>query len=150
MKKVLQYLQVTFGQADEAMNHLTISADRCKNFFDKGGYSEEELIELEALTGRFARMSDILTQKIFKTLDRLDGIAAGTVRDRILQAEKNNIITDAKTFLEIRDKRNTIAHEYELNSLKEMFVFVFQHTPFLNDALKRAKQYSKKFYTDNL
>ncbi len=49
--------------------------------------------------------------------------------------------------MEIRDKRNTIAHEYELHSLKEVFVFVFQHASFLNDALKNAKQYSQKFYT---
>ena len=147
MKKVLQYLEATFEQADEGMNHLMISSERCKHFFDKENNSEEELIDLEALTGRFARMSDILIQKIFKTIDRLDGIAPGTVRDRILQAEKNNIINNAKTFLEIRDKRNTIAHEYELHSLKEIFVFVFQHIPFLTEALKKAKEYSRKFYT---
>ena len=147
MKKVLQYLEATFEQADEGMNHLMISSERCKHFFDKENNSEEELIDLEALTGRFARMSDILIQKIFKTIDRLDGIASGTVRDRILQAEKNNIINNAKTFLEIRDKRNTIAHEYELHSLKEIFVFVFQHIPFLTEALKKAKEYSQKFYT---
>lgn len=105
------------------------------------------MIELEALTSRFARMSDILIQQIFKTIDRLDGIAPGTVRDRILQAEKNNIINDAKVFMETRDKRNTIAHEYGLHSLKEIFVFVFQNTEILLDALKTAKEYSQKFYT---
>lgn len=147
MKKVLQYLQLIFGQADESMNHLYISAGRCKQFINNENFTEEQLIELEALTSRFARMSDILIQQIFKTIDRLDGIAPGTVRDRILQAEKNNIINDAKVFLEIRDKRNTIAHEYELHSMKEIFVFVFQNTEILLDALKTSKEYSQKFYS---
>ncbi len=147
MKKILQYLQLTFGQADEAMNHLTISSERCKLFINNENFTEEQLIELEALTSRFARTSDVLIQKIFKTIDRLDGIAPGTVRDRILQAEKNGIINDAKIFIEIRDKRNTIAHEYELYSAKEIFLFVFQNASFLKDAIKAAKDYSKKFYT---
>lgn len=147
MKKILQYLQLTFGQADEAVTHLNISAERCKLFINNENFTEEQLIELEALTGRFARTSDVLIQKIFKTIDRLDGIASGTARDRILQAEKNGIISDAKIFIEIRDKRNTIAHEYELYSLKEIFLFVFQHIPFLKDALEKAKNYSNKFYS---
>ena len=147
MKKILQYLQLTFGQADEAMTHLNISVERCKQFISNKDFTEEQLIELEALTGRFARTSDVLIQKIFKTVDRLDGIAPGTVRDRILQAEKNGIISDAKIFMEIRDKRNTIAHEYELHSLKEIFVFVFKNSPLLIDAIKTAKEYSQKFYT---
>ena len=147
MNSVLLYLKENFAQADEAMNHLNISANRCKDFFDNKINSEEQLIELEALTGRFARASDVLIQKNFKTIDRLDGIAPGTVRDRILQAEKNGIISDAKIFMEIRDKRNTIAHEYELHSLKEIFVFVFKHSPLLIDAIKTAREYSQKFYT---
>lgn len=146
MKKILQYLQLTFGQADEAINHLTISADRCKPFINNESFTEEQLIELEALTGRFARASDILIQKIFKTIDRLDGIAPGTARDRILQAEKNGIINDATIFIEIRDKRNTIAHEYELYSQKEIFLFAFKYAPLLISVLKNAKEYSQKFY----
>lgn len=35
-------------------------------------FTEEQLIELEALTGRFARLSDLLIQKVFKTIDRPD------------------------------------------------------------------------------
>jgi uncharacterized protein YutE (UPF0331/DUF86 family) len=147
VKKILQYLELTFNQADEAMNHLNISVERCKPFINNEIFTEEQLIELEALTGRFARASDVLIQKIFKTIERLDGVAPGTVRDRILQAEKNGIISDAKIFIEIRDKRNTIAHEYELYSTKEIFHFVFQNASFLKDAIEAAKEYSQKFYT---
>ncbi len=110
VKKTLQYLEENFKQAEEAANHLNISVERCKNFINNNEFEEEQLIELEALTARFARVSDLLIQKIFKTIDKLDANTPGTVRDRIKQAEKSGIIKDADTLLEIRNVRNTIAH----------------------------------------
>ncbi|MEO6219694.1 MAG: HepT-like ribonuclease domain-containing protein [Ginsengibacter sp.] len=146
VKKTLQYLEANFKQAEEAASHLNISFERCKDFINENEFNEEQLIELEALTARFARVSDLLIQKIFKTIDQVDATTPGTVRDRILQAEKNGIIKDADTLLEIRNVRNTIAHEYESIDVKEMFLFVFRHSSLLIDTLKNAKQYSKKFY----
>ncbi len=92
LKKTLQYLEENFTQADEAANHLNISFERCRDFISNADFTEEQLIELEALTARFARVSDLLIQKIFKTIDQLDASAPGTVRDRILQAEKKGLI----------------------------------------------------------
>ncbi len=145
LKNILQYLQENFKQADEASNHLSVSVERCKNFIENKEFTEEQLIELEALTGRFARLSDLLIQKIFKTIERLDGSVPGTVRDRILGAEKKGIITSAANLLEIRDVRNTIAHEYEFNDLSEIVAFVFRHSSFLIETLKNAKLYSGRF-----
>jgi uncharacterized protein YutE (UPF0331/DUF86 family) len=147
VKKTLQYLEDNFKQAEEAANHLAISVERSKIFINNEDFNEEQLIELEALTARFARLSDLLIQKTFKTIDRLDANASGTVRDRIIQAEKKGIVQDANTVLEIRNVRNTIAHEYESIDVKEMFLFVFRHSPVLIEILKNAKQYSNKFYT---
>ena len=146
VKKTITYLEDNFKQAEEAASHLSVSIDRCKDFINDKDFNEEQLIELEALTARFARMSDLLIQKIFKTIDQLDASAPGTVRDRIMQAEKKGIIEDADTLLEIRNIRNTIAHEYESIDIKEMFLFVFRHSSLLISILKNAKQYSNKFY----
>lgn len=148
LKNIRQYLEINFKQAEEAANHLKISFERCNAFINEEKFTEEHLIELEALTARFARMSDLLVQKIFKTIDQLDSNTPGTVRDRIIQAEKNGIINDAATLLEIRNVRNTIAHEYEQLDIKEMFLFVFRHSSLLIEFLQNAKKYSKKFYTD--
>lgn len=146
LKKTLQYLEENFKQANEAANHLNISFERCKDFINNADFTEEQLIELEALTARFARVSDLLIQKIFKTIDQLDASAPGTIRDRILQAEKKGLIQDADTLLEIRNVRNTIAHEYESMDIKEMFLFVFRHAQVLISVLSNAKQYAQKFY----
>jgi hypothetical protein len=91
-------------------------------------------------------LSDLLIQKIFKTIDRLDGSVPGTVRDRILEAEKKGIITSAANLLEIRDVRNTIGLEYEFNDLSEIVNFVFRHSYFLINTLENVKLYSGRFY----
>jgi uncharacterized protein YutE (UPF0331/DUF86 family) len=147
VKEILQYLQENFTQADEAAYHLNISVERCVKFIDNENFSEDELIELEALTGRFARLSDLFIQKILKTIDRLDGATPGTVRDRLLQAEKNGIISDANLFSEIRDIRNNIAHEYEFNALLDIFSLAYKYSGFIISAIQKAKEYSHKFYT---
>ena len=104
------------------------------------------MIELEALTGRFARLSDLLIQKLLKTIERLDRDTPGTVRDRILQAEKKGIIKSAAKVLEIRDVCNTIAHDYDGISFNEIVLFVMQNTPLLLQILQSVSLYSKKFY----
>lgn len=147
MKPELQYLKENFEQTDEAAKHLLNSVERCKDFVLSNDYSEDQLIELEALTGRFARMSDLLIQKVFKTIDEIEGTTQGTVRDRLLQAEKKRIIDNADGFMEIRKVRNRIAHEYEIDALKDIFLFAFQNSHLLIDAIKTAKEYSQKFYT---
>ena len=146
MKPELLYLKENFTQSDEAAKHLFDSVERCKNFILNNDYSDDQLIELEALTARFARMSDLLMQKVFKTIDEIEGTTPGTVRDRLLQAEKKSIIDNADDFMEIRKVRNRIAHEYEMDALKDIFLFAHKNAHFLIDAIKTAKEYSKKFY----
>ncbi len=146
MKKLLQYLKDAIIQANEAVNHLKISIDRCKNFVENENFTEEQLIELEALTGRFARLSDLLIQKMLKAINQLAGSNVGTVRDRLLEAEKKEIISSAQAFLEIRTMRNTIAHEYEFDALKDIFSFAYIQSEILIEAIDNAKKYSEKFY----
>lgn len=147
MKPELQYLKENFKQTDEAASYLLSSLRRCEFFIFKEDFTEEQLVELEALTSRFARLSDLLIQKLFKTIDEIEGTSPGTVRDRLLQAEKKGIINNTDEFMEIRKVRNRIAHEYEMDSLKDIFVFAYKNSPLLIDTIKSTKEYSKKFYT---
>ncbi len=148
MKPELQYLKENFKQAEEAADHLARSLNRCKNFIFNEEFTEEHLVELKALASRFARVSDLLIQKIFKTIDVIEGTTPGTVRDRLLQAEKKSIIDNADDFMEIRKIRNRIAHEYGLDDLKDIFVFAFKNSTLLIDSIKTAKEYSQKFYSN--
>ena len=67
---------------------MEYSYKRCTAIKDKSEFDEQDLERFESLTGRFARLSDLLIQKMFRLIDSLDLDDQGTVRDRINRAEK--------------------------------------------------------------
>ena len=99
----------------------------------------------EALAARFARLSDIMIQKVFRTLDAIDLEDRGTVRDRINRAEKRGVIESADNFVEIRMVRNEIAHEYKSETVLEIFERVLTLTPSLMKAVEGIETYSAKY-----
>ena len=123
VSKTIRLLEENLKQAREAAGHLSISTERCNGFAFSPPFKEDQLIELEAMTSRFARLSDLLIQKVLKTIERLDGDNPGTVRDRILQAAKKRILGSAEVMIEIRDVRNTISYDYDNTSFNEIILF---------------------------
>lgn len=97
------------------------SIARCEQFSAKAHYSLDELDQLEALSSRFARTADLLSQKLLKTLLLLLREEAVSFLDRARLAEKLGIIPSAEELVAIRDLRNTIAHEYAVENLTEVF-----------------------------
>ena len=109
------------------------------------GLSDEEMESLEALTSRFSRLSDIIIQKVFRTIDILDLEDEGTVRDRINRAEKKGIIKSADDFIDIRILRNEIAHEYKAETIYAIFSKVSKLSPVLLESVNTIMTYSKKY-----
>ena len=93
------------------------------------------------LTGRFARLADLLVQKIFRLIDRMDLEDQGTIRDRINRAEKKGLIASAEQFILIKELRNTIAHEYDPVATQQIFLNVLAFCPLLFDSVDRVKKY---------
>ena len=117
-----------------AVETLKVSYERCKDCIQKDARSLEELERLEAFTGRFARATDILVQKVFRCIDEIELENEGSVLDRINRAEKRGTIKSAEKVIEMRRLRNRIAHEYLKESLEQTFSGTFILTPdFLND-----------------
>jgi uncharacterized protein YutE (UPF0331/DUF86 family) len=108
-------------------------------------FSLAELDHFEALTSRFARLSDIVLQKILRLIDEIDLETQGTVRDRINRAEKKQLIASAEIFVQIRLLRNSIAHEYQPVVIADIFQRVLQFTPELLNAVERIKNYCGKY-----
>lgn len=94
--------------------------------------------DIEVLTARFARLSDIYIQKFLRLLDELEAERQGSIIDRINRAEKRGLIESSEMFLEIRDLRNDIAHDYLPDELLTIFKDVFQQSPKLIKACRKA------------
>ena len=126
---------------------LKWSLDRCQPIPMTAGQkpAQEDLGKFESLTARFARFNDILLLKIFRLIDAIDLDDAGTVRDRINRAEKKGLIEDAQRFIEIRELRNSIAHEYQPEALNVIFTETLQATPALLDVAERVRKYCLRY-----
>jgi uncharacterized protein YutE (UPF0331/DUF86 family) len=130
---------------DKASGYLRYSYECCQAIERQDSYTLEELEHFESLTGRFARLSDLLIQKMFRLIDQLDLEKPGTVRDRINQAEKKGLISNANEFVDIRELRNSIAHEYDPTAMLTIFTDVMHYCPMLFDAVERVHRYSQKY-----
>jgi len=138
-------LQTELELMDKATEYLRYSYERCQAIENKESYTLEELEHFESLTCRFARLSDLLIQKIFRLIDQVDLEAQGTVRDRINRAEKKELISSAKKFVDIRELRNNIAHQYDPTSMLTIFTDVKHYCPVLFEAVERVHCYSQKY-----
>lgn len=129
----------------DAREVLRYSFNKCSIIGIKEVYEPEELESFESFTGRFARLSDILIQKVFRLVDVLDLESQGTIRDRINRAEKKELIASSDVFVEIRMVRNEIAHEYLPEAIHDIFGKVLALTPYLLEGVERTMAYCGKY-----
>jgi uncharacterized protein YutE (UPF0331/DUF86 family) len=142
MKKDLNaLLEKHISELEKGANVLRRSYEKCKQVTVGPGLSEDRLESFEALTARFARLSDLLVQKALRTMDSMDLEYPGTIRDRINRAEKRGIIESSEKLVMIRMLRNEIAHEYSPEGVLEIFENVLSLTPELLNAVDCLTQF---------
>jgi len=129
---------------NDAAHVLRYSFEKCRSIGVKDDYTPDELESFESLCSRFARLSDIMTQKLFRLLDELALDTPGSVRDRINRAEKRGVIDKAEDFVAIRILRNDIAHEYLPEAIRDIYRKVMELTPSLLASVALIKLYSDK------
>lgn len=144
-EELLALLRKELEALDKSIHLIESSYKRCLKIGNRTIYSDIELEAFEALTARYARLSDLLIQKIFRLIDTLELVNEGTMLDRINRAEKRGIIQSAKEFTRLRLLRNTIVHEYEPDEYVRIFKDVLQVTPILLKSVEQSKLYCKKF-----
>jgi hypothetical protein len=62
-------LQEELQDLDNAATHLRYSINRTKDLLDQKEWTPEELERLESLASRFARLSDVLVQRVMRLID---------------------------------------------------------------------------------
>jgi uncharacterized protein with HEPN domain len=123
---------------------LNYSFEKCSKIGIKDDYSDEELESYESLTSRFARTSDIFTQKTLTTLFILIKETPRSFIDKANLSEKLGVIDSSTKLQEIRELRNEISHEYSMRDITEIFDDVLKHTANLKKIIDSALSYIEK------
>ena len=148
-KLLAQQLKESLVDLEKAARAIVYSESKCLVIGQKDAYDLEEQEVFEALTARFARASDILTQQVLKTVFALLQEHPGTKPDSANLAEKLGIIPEADILLNIRELRNQIAHEYVRSHLNTLFMDVLRYVPDLIAAIEGLKSYSQRFFSED-
>jgi len=132
----------------KSVEYLEESFIQCKNIqiinFDE--LNSQDKINIEALTSRFARTSDIFLKKFLKSLAAVEFLEYQSLRDLIHIAEKKNWIESADIWIKIRQLRNTIAHEYTINDRKEIFQLTINFSPYIINDSRQLENYIKQYH----
>ncbi len=140
-----QLLSEELDLLEKAVGTLILSMDKCKMILSKeGDYSFENLESFDSLTSKFGRTSDILTQKVLRTIWMLLHEPFVPFIDFMNQAEKIRLIKSAEMMIEIRDLRNQITHQYILEAINELVPEVIE----LSAALIENINFTKKFISE--
>jgi len=105
--------------------------------------SDDDRETFEALTSRYGRALDFLTQKLLRTIDRIELSDDGSVLDRINRFKKRNILRDEVNYASLKDLRNQIVHEYIIDETDRVVIEVLQFAPLLEEMLAKAKEYCR-------
>ena len=100
--------------------------------------SDEGMIEIEALTARFARVVDLLVQQTLRTIDEIEGLDAALPLDRIQRAEKRGWVAAASDLSAARALRNRIAHEYDAEGWRQIARAAYALSPSLLLSVERS------------
>ena len=130
--------------AEAAAQALHYSYQRRPEVRDDQDYDDAQWEQWDALTARFARLADVLTQRVFRAIDMVEFLPPGTTFvDRINRAEKRGHIRSAYEWKEIREIRNQIVHEYATAQLLPLLRDVVQYIPELLECVGRLGEYKQ-------
>jgi uncharacterized protein YutE (UPF0331/DUF86 family) len=111
----------------------------------KEHYTEEEFDDFENLVSRYARMLDVILNKVFRSIDAIELEDGGTLLDVVNRAEKRGIVDSAERVRDLKDLRNDIVHEYETDDLRSLFRQTLDATPELFSIAEKIESYCRRF-----
>jgi uncharacterized protein YutE (UPF0331/DUF86 family) len=136
----------------ENIETLNLSADWVRHSYEQTAaiepqekYTVEEFDKLENLTSRYARTTDMLVNKVLRSIDTFEMEDIGTIIDIMNRAEKRGIVSSAGLLRTIKDLRNSIAHEYNLTEITGFFADVLKYTPVLLEIIQNTNVYCAKY-----
>jgi len=146
MKKT-ELLKVNLNALDKSLKRLLESYSICKEIGIKNEFSAQELREFESLTSRFARTIDLFLNKSLRSLNKVELEDPGTVIDLLNKAEKREIIESAEIWKKIKELRNSIAHDYNIDDFEnEIFKPSLEYVPVVEKSIAMLNTYCEKYF----
>lgn len=105
--------------------------------------SEKEQDKLDILAFRFAKLQDLLGDKVFRMILEYSGFNVQRKFIELLSELEKEGILDLDKWIELRNARNKIAHEYpdERENLIEAINFIFMESIYLIDLTQKLEEY---------
>ncbi|HVO72508.1 MAG TPA: nucleotidyltransferase substrate binding protein [Ignavibacteriaceae bacterium] len=104
-----------------AVDLVEASLLKLERYDERKNYTPKQLEPYDALSDRFIRAVESCI-KFFKTYEYyLNAAASGTFRDLLLNMQKQNLISSLEIWIDMRDIRNRIVHEYLPHEVKNIY-----------------------------
>lgn len=136
-----QLLQEELHLLNQSLESLRLSVNKCSAFLGKSEYSFEEMESFDSLTSKFARTSDIYTQKVLRTCFALLHEPFVPFLDLANQSEKMSLIISSDDLIMIRDLRNQVTHEYKADVLTSIVPEVIAMHSILANNIRQTIQF---------
>lgn len=134
-----ELLKLFESEIRSALGYLEYSHRKIQNLPSDPVQLDEETLETwESYVARFARVTDIFLSKYIRTVVlKADPGFRGELRDFVDKSEKKGLISNADKWMQVRELRNKIAHEYSRSDLKITFEDVKTYSPFVISELRK-------------
>ena len=149
---IIEKLNKIFYECDKHIQRLNSASKKMAAFMplDKEKYitlSDDNIGVIDQFLFRFAKLQDAMGQKLFKTslLFLKEDIEGKPFIDILNLMEKLTLLEDAKTWRELREDRNELAHNYE-DEPEQMSTTInklYEKKDLLIDIYKKIKDYMK-------
>lgn len=141
MNDAMQLLKDNMDALHKANAWLQASHQKCRDISWDAELSMDDLDALEAFSARFSRLTDLLLQKVFRSIEELELTSGGTLLDVIHRFQKRGFDLDDDKLRQMRVLRNLIAHEYLEDHLTELFREMLDYTTYLNHIVNLTIDY---------
>lgn len=115
----------------KALSHLDYSFKKIQNLSAEVKDLDEESLETwESYAARFSKVVDLFLTKFLNTAVLIsDPGFEGTLRDFVNQGEKLNLVDSADAWMNLRELRNGIVHDYTEEELSAFFAKLKAEAP---------------------
>jgi len=120
-KNQLELTGFALNKATDSIKLVEASLKKFKTYEKDKIYSPDELEPYDALSDRFIRSVEICI-KFFKSYELYHyGVNSDTVRDLLNQMAKLKLISSTLTWMQMRDVRNRIVHDYLPDQIYDIY-----------------------------